>query len=89
LIVADLHAGEEEPLPDAQSSMWPDWHPDATPEDEFYEKLEAQSFRRFIKTHLPLDGLPYFAQVKYLVIGRDARDVNGQSPWRTVSPMPG
>jgi aryl sulfotransferase len=28
--------------------------------------LEAQEHRRFIKTHLPLDGLPYFPQVKYI-----------------------
>src|SRR5262249_25037093 len=28
-----------------------------------------------IKTHLPLDGLPYFAGMKYIVVGRDARDV--------------
>lgn len=40
-----------------------------------YEMLEAQLHRRFIKTHLPLDGLPFYPQVKYLVIGRDSRDV--------------
>ena len=39
------------------------------------KKLEAQQHRRFIKTHLPLDGLPYFEQVKYIVVGRDPRDV--------------
>ena len=37
--------------------------------------LEAQQHRRFIKSHLPLDGLPFFPQVKYIVVGRDARDV--------------
>lgn len=31
--------------------------------------------RRFLKSHLPLDGLPYHAQVKYLIVARDARDV--------------
>jgi aryl sulfotransferase len=39
------------------------------------ENIEGQKHRRFIKTHLPLDGLPYFEQVKYIVVGRDARDV--------------
>jgi aryl sulfotransferase len=39
------------------------------------EGLEAQLHRRFIKTHLPLDGLPYYPQVKYIVMGRDPRDV--------------
>lgn len=39
------------------------------------ERLEAQQHRRFIKSHLALDGLPFYPQVKYIVVGRDARDV--------------
>jgi aryl sulfotransferase len=38
-------------------------------------KLDMQQHRRFMKTHLPLDGLPFHEQVKYIVVGRDARDV--------------
>ncbi len=38
-------------------------------------KLKAQAHRRFIKTHLPLDGLLYNEKIKYLYIARDARDV--------------
>jgi aryl sulfotransferase len=34
----------------------------------------AQTHRRFIKTHTPLDGLPLHAEVTYLVVGRDPRD---------------
>ena len=37
--------------------------------------LEAQEHRRSLKTHLALDGLPYYPQVKYVVVTRDARDV--------------
>ena len=37
--------------------------------------LAAQTHRRFIKTHTPLDGLPLHADVTYLVVGRDPRDV--------------
>jgi sulfotransferase family protein len=37
--------------------------------------LAAQTHRRFIKTHTPLDGLPRHAEVTYLVVGRDPRDV--------------
>ncbi len=37
--------------------------------------LKAQAHRRFIKTHLPLDGLRYDARIKYLYVARDARDV--------------
>jgi hypothetical protein len=37
--------------------------------------LAAQTHRRFIKTHTPLDGIPLHADVTYLVVGRDPRDV--------------
>jgi len=36
--------------------------------------LEAQTHRRFIKTHTPLDGLPFAEGVTYLCSGRDPRD---------------
>ena len=45
------------------------------PLDELMGELEAQTHRRYIKSHLALDGLPYYPQVKYIVVGRDARDV--------------
>jgi aryl sulfotransferase len=37
--------------------------------------LEAQTHRRFIKTHLPFDCLPYEERLKYVYVSRDARDV--------------
>lgn len=43
--------------------------------DERLEILDQQGHRRFIKTHLPLDGLPFYSQIKYVVVGRDPRDV--------------
>lgn len=46
-----------------------------SPLDEVIQTLEQQPHRRCIKTHLPLDGLPYYPQTKYIVVGRDARDV--------------
>jgi len=39
------------------------------------DKLEAQTHRRLIKTHLPLNTLAFSPQAKYIYIGRDARDV--------------
>ena len=45
------------------------------PLEAIIERLEAQQHRRVIKSHLPLDGLPFYPQVKYLVVARDARDV--------------
>jgi aryl sulfotransferase len=37
--------------------------------------IEAQRHRRFMKSHLAADGLRYFPEAKYLVVGRDTRDV--------------
>jgi aryl sulfotransferase len=37
--------------------------------------LEAQTTRRSIKTHLPLTAIPFYDEVKYIVVGRDGRDV--------------
>jgi aryl sulfotransferase len=37
--------------------------------------LEAQTHRRFIKTHLPVDALVYSPDVRYIYVGRDGRDV--------------
>lgn len=37
--------------------------------------LEAQTHRRFIKTHLPLDALPWKPELEYLYVARDGRDV--------------
>jgi aryl sulfotransferase len=38
-------------------------------------QLEALPDRRFLKSHLPLDGMPFFPEVRYLVVARDPRDV--------------
>ena len=56
-----------------QVSPWLEWP--ILPRDVALGTLAAQPHRRFIKSHLPLDGLPYFPQVKYILVGRDARDV--------------
>jgi aryl sulfotransferase len=45
------------------------------PLDEVLADLEAQTHRRFIKTHTPLDGLPFDDQVTYVCATRDPRDV--------------
>jgi aryl sulfotransferase len=45
------------------------------PLDEVVDRLEAQKHRRFVKTHTPLDGLPFDPRVTYLYVGRDPRDV--------------
>ena len=37
--------------------------------------VEAQTHRRFLKTHLPVDALVFSPSAKYIYIGRDGRDV--------------
>ena len=37
--------------------------------------FEQQTHQRSIKTHLPLDGLPIYDEVKYIHVVRDGRDV--------------
>lgn len=37
--------------------------------------LEAQTHRRFLKTHLPVDALVFSPKARYIYIGRDGRDV--------------
>jgi aryl sulfotransferase len=39
------------------------------------DAYEAQTYRRIIRTHLPLDGLVFSPKAKYIVVGRDARDM--------------
>jgi aryl sulfotransferase len=61
------------PAPLAQLSPWLDMQ--TRPLDDVLRQLEAQTHRRFIKTHTPLDGLPFDPQVTYLHVARDPRDV--------------
>ena len=45
------------------------------PKDVKLAAVEAQTHRRFVKTHLPVDALVYSPTAKYIYIGRDGRDV--------------
>jgi aryl sulfotransferase len=72
MLCALLVHGERLPRPLNKLSRWMDRY--ALPIEELRADLEAQPWRRIIKTHTPLDGLPYDARVKYVVCGRDPRD---------------
>ena len=61
------------PAPVSVMSPWLDMA--IPPLDQVSAGLEAQTSRRFIKSHLPLDGLPYFDTARYIMVGRDVRDV--------------
>ena len=54
------------------------------PVEDVIGDLEAQEHRRAIKSHVPLDGIPFYSQLKYVVVGRDARDV-AMSLWNHYS----
>lgn len=57
----------------ADLSPWVDLR--VPPREVKLPMLEAQTHRRFLKTHLPVDALRFSPQAKYLYIGRDGRDV--------------
>jgi hypothetical protein len=65
--------GPEFPAPLAELSPWLDLC--TRPLAEVTAALAAQTHRRVIKTHTPLDGLPLHADVTYVMVGRDPRDI--------------
>lgn len=72
-IVAQLLFGGDPELPVAEMSPWLDLR--VPPREVKLPAVEAQTHRRFLKTHLPADALVYSPRARYLYIGRDARDV--------------
>ncbi|HVJ41681.1 MAG TPA: sulfotransferase domain-containing protein [Dongiaceae bacterium] len=42
--------------------------------DQPLAAIEAQTHRRFLKTHLPLDAVPVYQGVKFIHVARDGRD---------------
>ena len=62
-----------EPRPIMQISPWIDRRfPE--PIEAVAARIEAQDHRRFLKAHLPVDGLPIYDEVKYIHVARDGRD---------------
>jgi aryl sulfotransferase len=72
-IVGQLVFQGKEGVPMAELSPWLDLR--VPPAPVKLEALEAQTHRRVVKTHLPLDALVFSPKAKYLYIGRDGRDV--------------
>ncbi len=60
------------PGPVLEISPWLEF--EAFPIDEVLARLVAQTHRRFIKTHTPADGIPFFPEAKYVFVARDGRD---------------
>jgi aryl sulfotransferase len=72
-IVASLVFNTPKPLPIMEASIWVD-STFFMPVDVMVAALEAQEHRRFLKSHLPFDGLPIYEEVKYIHVARDGRD---------------
>lgn len=68
-----VHGGPDLPAPLEQLSPWVDMAVHDL--EEVHATLEAQAHRRIVKTHSPLDGVPFHPDVTYVVVGRDPRDV--------------
>jgi aryl sulfotransferase len=58
------------------------------PIDDVIALLEGLESRRYIKTHLPLDGIRFLEPVKYIFVGRDGRDVFASmwNHWNNMNP---
>jgi aryl sulfotransferase len=96
-IVSQLIFDGEEGLNVGEMSPWVDMR--VPPMDVKLPALEAQTHRRFVKTHLPVDALLFSPKVKYIYIARDGRDVlwsmynhhaNGNEEYyKTINETPG
>lgn len=72
-IVGQLIFSGDDSLSFSELSPWLDMR--VLPKEEVFAGLAAQENRRFIKTHLPFDALPWSPTVRYLYVARDVRDV--------------
>lgn len=72
-IVAQMLFNGDPELAVAEMSPWLDLR--IPPKQVKLPLVEAQTHRRILKTHLPVDALVYSPKAKYIYIGRDGRDV--------------
>lgn len=72
-ILGQLLFDGAEGLPIADMSPWMDLR--VPPKEVKLALVEAQTHRRFLKTHLPVDALVFSPQAKYIYVVRDGRDV--------------
>ena len=73
-IVANLIFQDQQiPGPVMEISPWVDMR--TVDFEGIKEMTAAQQHRRFLKTHLALDGIPYREDMSYIYVGRDLRDV--------------
>jgi aryl sulfotransferase len=74
-IIATLIHGERLPQPLSELSPWVDRRFMTAAVEAVAARLEAQTWQRSMRSHLPFDALPYDPNVRYVCVGRDPRDV--------------
>ncbi len=75
-ILLHLLHGHEDPMPDTHAkSPWVDARFQGIDRPMLKGFMDSLQGQRFLKSHLPLDGLPYYPEARYLIVGRDPRDV--------------
>lgn len=72
ILVSLLFPDGDAPEPVMMLSPW--LEAEFNPLPELLARYEAQTHRRVIKTHTPADGIPFFADARYVFVGRDGRD---------------
>ena len=72
-MIAQMLSGGDPSLSVSEMSPWLDLR--VPPKQVKLPVVEAQTHRRFVKTHLPVDALVFSPKAKYIYIGRDNRDV--------------
>lgn len=67
-----IHGGPDLPPPLSELTTWVDTKLNEL--DDVVTLFERQRWRRVLKTHTPLDGLPYREDISYVAVARDPRD---------------
>lgn len=72
-ILAQLLLDDPEGVSAHETCPWIEFR--LAPWEPMLEAVEAQTHRRFLKTHLPVDALTLSPKARYIYVGRDPRDV--------------
>ena len=72
IVASLLWPAGDPPAPVMELAPW--WDANFYPVEELVARLEAQTFRRALKTHLPVEALPWYETGSYLAVFRDGRD---------------
>ncbi len=73
-IVSLLIFQSPQPRPVGDIGPWFDRRDMENLPEALMRQLDSQTHRRFIKSHVPFDGMPIYDDVKYIHVARDGRD---------------